>query len=67
MIVGIDSALEAAVIEVVREAGQPEAVASRILAWLKAGSAGELSIDDNEQLLMLTRNAIVVGEVGNAD
>lgn len=61
----LDPALEAAVYQASEEVGQPRSVAQRIVAWLKAESAGESS---EEQDLSFYENvmAAIQGE-GNRD
>ncbi len=60
MSVEIDSALEAAVNEVVKEMGQPEATANRLIAWLKAMSTGEQTADEKEQFLERALSTLIV-------
>lgn len=47
----IDEALEEAVTETVRDAGQPEAVARRLTAWLRQMSQGSLAREDEARFL----------------
>jgi len=56
----LDKALIEALEEVVREEGQPRAVAQRLAAWLSRLSEAELGRDDNTQLLANVREALVV-------
>lgn len=60
MSVEIDSALEAAVNEVVKELGQPETTANRLIAWLKAMSTGEQTADEKEQFLERALSTLIV-------
>lgn len=60
MSVEIDSALEAAVNEVVKEMGQPEATANRLIAWLKAMSTGDQTVDEQEQSLQRVLSTLIV-------
>lgn len=63
----IDPALEAAVLEAVREADQPDATAKRLIGWLTELSGGELTVDDNEQSLRLVLSALVLKGQSNED
>ena len=47
----IDEALEEALTETVRDAGQPEAVARRLTAWLRQMSQGPLAKEDEARFL----------------
>lgn len=57
----LDKALIDALDEVVREEGQPRAVAQRLAAWLTRLSEAELGRDDHTQLFANVREALVVG------
>ncbi len=63
----IDPALEAAVFEAVKEAGQPDATARRLIGWLTELSGGELTVDDNEQSLRLVLSTLIVKGRSNED
>jgi hypothetical protein len=56
----IDKALEAAVYEVVSEMGQPDATASRLIAWLKAMSTEEQDAHEMEQSLDRVLDTLIV-------
>ena len=60
MSVEIDSALEAAVIEIVQEMGQPEATSNRIIAWLKSMSSSDQTVDEQEQSLQRVLSSLIV-------
>ena len=47
----IDEALEEALTETVQDAGQPEAVARRLTAWLRQMSKGPLVKEDDARFL----------------
>lgn len=63
----IDPALEAAVFQAVKEAGQPDATARRLIGWLTELSGGELTVDDNEQSLRLVLSTLIVKGRSNED
>ncbi len=63
----IDPALEVAVLEAVREAGQPDATAKFLIGWLTELSGGELTVDDNEQSLRLVLSTLVLRGQSNED
>jgi hypothetical protein len=56
----IDKALEAAVNEVVSEMGQPDATASRLIAWLKVMSTEEQATHEMEQSLHRVLDTLIV-------
>ncbi|MCG3775338.1 MAG: hypothetical protein JW395_2170 [Nitrospira sp.] len=58
----LDKTLVAAITEVVVEAGQPKAVAQRLVAWLTRWGEAEPSVDENTQFLSNVQEALVVGE-----
>ena len=47
----LDGALEEAIAKVTRDAGQPESVARRLIAWLRRMSEMELVKEDNARFL----------------
>ncbi len=46
--------------EVVKELGQPETTANRLIAWLKAMSTGEQTADEKEQFLERALSTLIV-------
>ncbi|WP_447909478.1 CxC ATPase DNA modification system associated small protein [Brevundimonas bullata] len=56
----LDKALIEALEDVVREEGQPRAVAQRLAAWLNRLSEAEVGRDENTSLLANVREALVV-------
>ena len=48
----LDPALEQALVETVREAGQPEAVGRRLTAWLREMSQGSFLKEEDGRFLM---------------
>ena len=63
----LDRALEEALQTAVSEAGQPKAVAQRLIAWLKALSEGEGSEDQNLRFYENVTSAINVNVGENAN
>ena len=63
----IDPALEAAVLEAVREAGQPDVTARRLIGWLTELSGGEFTIDDSEQSLRRVLSTLITKGQSNED
>lgn len=59
----LDIALREAIQEVVAEAGQPEAVSKRLIAWLTHLGAGDVGRDENNTFLGNVRDALVLGEL----
>ena len=57
----IDEALEGALTETVREAGQPEAVARRLTAWLRQMSQGPLMKEDEARFLNAVCDELELG------
>ena len=62
----LDGEVSKAIQEAVRETGQPDKVANRLVAWLNAMSASDLSADDEREYLATVRDAINVS-VGGSD
>lgn len=62
----LDRALEEAVAETVRKAGQPESVARRLTAWLTDMSKGALVPEDDARFLKAVCDALEL-EDENAD
>lgn len=62
----LDRALTDAVRAAAREADQPDAVASRLLAWLGKLSDGELSREGNAQFYDELRQSLLI-EAGDAN
>lgn len=62
----VDKALLEALDEVVEEAGQPQAVARRVKAWLTRMGEGEISWDEKELFLKNVCNELVT-EARDAD
>ena len=54
----LDRALEASLSETVLKAGQPETVARRLTAWLRAMSKGSLSREDHTGFLDAVRHEV---------
>lgn len=46
--------------EVIKEMGQPEATANRLIAWLKAMSTGDQTVDEQEQSLQRVLSTLIV-------
>ncbi len=63
----LDSALSEAVRTAAREAGQADAVANRLLAWLTQMSDSELSRDAKAQFYDEVRQALNLGDAQDAD
>lgn len=63
----LDGEVIKAIQEAVREAGQPDKVATRIEAWLNAMSKSELSAADEQEHLENVRAAITVNVTGGSD
>ena len=57
----LDKALEEALEEVVCEAGQPETVARRLIAWLREMSTGEMTKEDSARRLKAARETLDLG------
>ena len=62
----LDPALEEALAETLREAGQPEAVARRLTAWLRQMSQGPLVKEDDARFLKAVCDELAL-EDGDAD
>ena len=63
----LDPALTDAVRKATADSGQPDAVASRVLAWLTRLSDGELSRDTNAQFYNETRQVMKIEGASDAD
>lgn len=63
----LDEALKEAIISVVSDAGQPKAVASRLLAWLEELSKQELGKDEQSRFFEMVRDELVLKETGHGD
>ncbi|MBV2149038.1 hypothetical protein KRZ98_12185 [Sphingobium sp. AS12] len=63
----LDPALAGALKAAANEAGQPDAVANRLLAWLTHMSDSELSRDARGQFYDAVRQAVLLPGAGNAD
>ena len=57
----LDRTLEEALVESVREAGQPETVARRLTAWLRQTSQGELAEEDEARFLLAVCEELDLG------
>ena len=57
----LDKALEDALAEVVCEAGQPETVTRRLIAWLREMSIGEMTREDSVKRLKAARESLDLG------
>ena len=62
----LDRALQEALEEAVREAGQPETVARRLTAWLRQMSEGALAKEDDARFLTAACDELDLG-VDDAD
>lgn len=63
----LDPALESALQQAVAQAGQAEPVAQRLIAWLRAMSAGESSEEQNLSFYANVMSIISSGEAPDAD
>jgi hypothetical protein len=54
----LDQELVKAVVEAVKQTGQPPAVASRIIKWLEGMSKGDVSPADMDEFLRTTLSTI---------
>ena len=63
----LDPALEEALHAAVKNAGQAEPVAQRLIAWIKALSAGESSEEQDLSFYDHVMTALVSGDANDAD
>lgn len=63
----LDCEVIKAIEEAVSGAGQPNTVAKRLVAWLNAMSASDLSADDEREFLTTVRDGIIVNVNGGSD
>lgn len=58
----LDKALENALKQAVKEEGQPDTVAARLIAWTEALADGENSVEDQDRFYSRLMAAVVVGK-----
>ena len=63
----LDKALEDALRQAVKEEGQPDAVAARLIAWTEALAEGEDSVEDQDRFYGRLMASVVVGKADNED
>jgi hypothetical protein len=63
----LDRALEDALRRAVKEEGQPDAVAARLIAWTEALADGEDSVEDQDRFYGRLMAAIALGKIDDED
>lgn len=63
----LDEALRGAIVAVVKDAGQPDAVASRLLAWLEELSQQELGKDEQTRFFDMVRDELAIEGAANGN